>query len=157
MARKPDIQYVGQFYIHGSEARELARQEQAKHAKTTLPLAGVQRIEKVYVDPIALMGIAVAVIMLVVMLIGALNIHQAWQEHQAMSAYLGELKQCNTVLEHSYRSGFDPEDIRAKATAMGMVPLAEANVVDVYVTMPVVEEEPTWWEDVRWFLEGLIE
>ena len=157
MARKPDIQYVGQFYIHGSEARELARQEQAKHAKTTLPLARVQQIEKIYVDPVALMGIAVAVIMLVVMLIGVLSIHHVWQEQQAISAYLGELRQSNTVLEHSYRSGFDPEDIRAKATAMGMVPLAEANVVDVYVTMPVVEEEPTWWEDVRWFLEGLIE
>ena len=30
MERKPDIQYIGQFYIHGSEAQELARKEQEK-------------------------------------------------------------------------------------------------------------------------------
>ena len=157
MAHKPEIQYVGQFYIHGSEARELARKEQEKHARTSLPLARVRKIEKVYVDPIALMGIAVAVIMLVVMLVGAFGIHQAWQEHQDLSAYLGKLRQEHTALDHSYRSGFDPKDIQEKATAMGMVPMAQANVVDVYVTMPIVEAEPTWWEDVLWFLDGLIE
>ena len=157
MAHKPEIQYVGQFYIHGSEARELARKEQEKHARTTLPFARVQQIEKVYVDPVALMGIAVAVIMLVVMLIGAWNIHQAGQENQAIASYLGELRKTNTELDHNYRSGFDLKDIEAKAIAMGMIPKAQANVVDVYVTIPVEEAEPTWWEDVCWFLDGLIE
>ena len=62
MERKPDIQYVGQFYIHGSEARELARKEQEKQARTRLPLERLQNIQKVYLDPVALMGIVVSVV-----------------------------------------------------------------------------------------------
>ena len=38
MSQKPKIQYVGQFYIHGSEARQLELQEKKKRAKSKLPL-----------------------------------------------------------------------------------------------------------------------
>jgi len=157
MARKPDIQYVGQFYIHGSEARELARQEQAKHAKTMLPMSRLQQVQKIYVDPVAVMGLVVAVVMLVVMIIGAVSIHNAWTEHKAVAAYLAQLKVENGELDETYRSGYDLEDIRTKALAMGMVPMDQANVIDIRVTVPVVEQDPTWWEDMVWLLEGLIE
>ena len=112
MERKPDIQYIGQFYIHGSEARELARQEQAKRARTMLPLFRQQRVKKIYVDPVAVAGIAVAVFMLVVMIVGAISIHNAWNQYIQMSAYVEKLTQENTVLEQDYRSGYDLEDIR---------------------------------------------
>ena len=157
MARKPDIQYVGQFYIHGSEAKELARQEQAKHAKTMLPLARLQQVQKVYVDPVAIMGLVVAAVMLVVMIIGAVSIRNAWTEHQAISTYLEKLRVENAQLEEDYHNGFDPEDISTKALAMGMVPMEQANVIDIRVTVPAAEQEPTWWDDLVWLLEGLIE
>ena len=54
-------------------------------------------------------------------------------------------------------SGFDLEDIRTKAIALGMIPAEEATTVDVTVTIPVEEPEPTWWEDIVWFFEGLLE
>ena len=157
MERKPDIQYVGQFYIHGSEARKLARQEQQRTAKTKLPLARLQNVQKVYVDPVALVGIAVAVIMLAVMILGAVQIHRAWQEYEVVAEYRDGLKRENARLEHKYRSGYDLEDIRVKAEALGMVPVEEATTVQVTVTMPLVEPEPTWWEDLVWFLDGLLE
>ena len=157
MERKPDIQYIGQFYIHGSEARELARQEQAKQAKTKLPLARLKNVQKVYLDPVALIGITVAVIMLAVMILGAVQIHEAWAEYEQMSEFLSELKRENAVLEHGYRSGFDLEDIRVKALALGMIPVEEAETIQVRVTVPAAQPEPTWWEDIVWFLEGLIE
>ena len=157
MERKPDIQYVGQFYIHGSEARELARQEQARRAKTRLPLSRLQNVQKVYVDPVALIGIVVAVVMLVVMAVGAVQIYKAWGEYEVMTEYLGDLKRENTALEHSYRSGFDLDDIREKALTLGMIPVEEAQTIQVRVTVPEVEAEPTWWEDFVWFLEGLLE
>ena len=47
MNQKPKIQYIGQFYVHGSEARALELQEQKKQAKTRLPLAKLEPIEKV--------------------------------------------------------------------------------------------------------------
>ena len=157
MERKPDIQYIGQFYVHGSEARELARQEQAKQAKTRLPLERLKNIQKVYLDPVAIVGIAVAVVMLVVMVIGAMQIATAWEQCEQMSGYVDDLKRENAVLEHGYRSGFDLEDIREKALALGMIPVEEAETITVLVTMPVTEPEPTWWEDIVWFLEGLLE
>ena len=157
MERKPDIQYIGQFYIHGSEARELARKEQEKRAKTMLPALRQQRVQKVYIDPVALLGITVAVIMLAVMVIGAVSIHNAWTQNVQMEAYLQTLRQDNAVLEESYRAGYDLEDIRQKAIALGMIPIDEAQTIDVLVTVPVAEKEPTWWDDVVWFVDGLIE
>jgi len=157
MERKPDIQYIGQFYIHGSEARELARKEQLRRAKTMLPLARLQRIEKIYVDPIAIMGICVSVIMLVTMVIGAISIHNAWIQFGQISNYVETLSQENETLELEYRSGYDLEDIREKAVTLGMIPIEEAETVDVRVTIPVVHPEPTLWEEIVWFVDGLIE
>ena len=156
MERKPDIQYVGQFYVHGSEALELA-QQMGRSSKSKLPLSRRRQIQKVYVDPVALVGIAVAVVMLVVMVVGAIQIHAAWTEYEAMATYLEELKRENAVLEHGYRSGFDLDDIAQKAAALGMVPIEEAKTIQVTVTMPLVQPEPTWWEEVVWFFDGLIE
>ena len=157
MERKPDIQYIGQFYIHGSEARELARKEQEKKARTRLPLERLQNIQKIYLDPVALMGIVVSIVMLVVMIIGAVQISRAWTAYEQMSVQLAALQRENDVLEHGYRTGYDLEDIRIKAEAMGMIPVEEAETFQLRVTMPVEEPDPTWWENVVWFLEGLIE
>ena len=157
MERKPDIQYIGQFYIHGSEARELAGKEQGRIARTMLPLARLRNIQKLYIDPIAVMGIVVAVVMLVVMVIGALSIHTAWTQYRQMSAYVDTLSEKNAVLEEKYRSGFDPEDIREKAIALGMIPIEEAETIDLHVVVPVTAPEPTMWEEIVWFLDGLIE
>ena len=113
MNQKPKIQYVGQFYIHGSEARALQLQEEKQQAKTKLPLARIQKIEKVYVDPVALVGIAVAVVMLVTMVFGAVRIKQDWDQYERVSAYVSELKLDNASLNHAYRLSYDLKDIEA--------------------------------------------
>jgi len=157
MERKPDIQYIGQFYVHGSEARELARQEQAKHARTMLPLSRRQRVKKVYIDPVAIIGITVAVVMLVVMMIGAVSIHTAWNRNIQMASYLDTLRQENRQLEQEYHSGYDLEDIQQKAVALGMIPIAEAETIEIQVRIPAAEPQTTWWDELVWFVDGLIE
>lgn len=157
MARKPDIQYIGQFYVHGSEAKELARQEAARKAKTKLPLARIEKIQKIYVDPVAICGILVAITMLVVMVIGAVQIHNAWGHYEAAAATLNDLQREHAVKEHGYQGSYDLEDIRLKALSMGMIPVAEAETITVSVNIPVAQPEPTWWEEVQWFLDGLFE
>ena len=155
MNQKPKIQYVGQFYVHGSEARQLQLQEQKRQAKTKLPLARIQRIEKVYVDPVALIGIAVAVVMLVTMVLGAVQIKRDWDQYERVSAYVSELKKENARMNHAYRLSYDLEDIKIKAQAMGMVPKQELQTMTVAVTVPVQEAEPTRMEEIKLFLEGL--
>jgi len=155
MNQKPKIQYVGQFYVHGSEARQLQIQEEKRQAKTKLPLARIQAIEKIYVDPVALAGIAVAVFMLVTMVLGAVQLKRDWDQYEQVSAYVSELKRENARMSHVYRSSYDLEDIRTKALSMGMVPRSELQTMSVEVSVPVPEAEPTRLEEIKMFLEGM--
>ena len=155
MNQKPKIQYVGQFYVHGSEARQLQMQEEKRQAKTKLPLAKIQAIEKIYVDPVALAGIAVAVLMLVTMVLGAIQLKKDWDQYEQVSAYVSELKRENARKSHLYRSSYDLEDIKTKAVSMGLVPKSELQTMSVTITMPEPEPEPTRMEEIRFFLEGL--
>ena len=155
MNQKPKIQYVGQFYVHGSEARALQLQEQKRQAKTKLPLARIQKIEKIYVDPVALAGILVSVVMLVTMVLGAVQIKRDWDQYEQVSAYVSELKKENARKSHVYRLSYDLEDIKSKALAMGLVPKSELQTMAVTVNVPEKEPELTRVEEIRSFLEGL--
>ena len=156
MSQKPKIQYVGQSYIHGSEARQLELQEKKKQAKSKLPLERLRKIEVIYLDPVAIFGIVTALVMLTVMILGVLQIRKDWAEYRVMSDYVSRLNSENAELQADYRSQYDLEDIRIKATALGMVPKAELEVRTVYVTIPQPEPEMTWLEEIQWFLSGLL-
>ena len=155
MNQKPKIQYVGQFYIHGSEARQLELQEKKKRAKSKLPLERLRKVEVVYLDPVAIFGIVTALVMLTVMILGVLQIRDDWEEYRVMSNYVSRLNSENAQLQADYRSQYDLEDIRVKAQALGMVPKSELEVRTVYVTIPQPEPEMTWLEEIQWFLSGL--
>ena len=155
MSQKPKIQYVGQFYIHGSEARQLELQEKKKRAKSKLPLERLRKVEVVYLDPVAIFGIVTALVMLTVMILGVLQIRDDWKEYRVMSNYVSRLNSENAQLQADYRSQYDLEDIRVKAQALGMVPKSELEVRTVYVTIPQPEPEMTWLEEIQWFLSGL--
>ena len=155
MSQKPKIQYVGQFYIHGSEARQLELQEKKKRAKSKLPLERLRKVEVVYLDPVAIFGIVTALVMLTVMILGVLQIRDDWEEYRVMSNYVSRLNSENAQLQADYRSQYDLEDIRVKAQALGMVPKSELEVRTVYVTIPQPEPEMTWLEEIQWFLSGL--
>ena len=155
MNQKPKIQYVGQFYVHGSEARKLQLEQEKRQAKTKLPLAKIQAIEKIYVDPVALAGIAVAVFMLVTMVLGAIQLKRDWDQYEQVAAYVSELKKENARMSHLYRSSYDLEDIKTKAVSMGLVPKSELQTMSVTVTLPEPEVEPTRMEEIKFFLEGL--
>lgn len=155
MVQKPKIQYVGQFYVHGSEARKLELQQEKKKAKTSLPAVRLQKIEKIYVDPVALVGIVVAVVMLVVMVVGALQIRDDWAEYERMSEYVSQLKRENARLEHAYRQEIDLEDIRTKALALGMIPKTEMEAIRVSVTIPEPAPVVSRIDEIKGFLEGM--
>lgn len=144
MNQKPKIQYVGQFYVYGSEARAL--EQEKKQAKTRLPIAKLEAIEKVYIDPVALVGIAVAVVMLVVMVLGAVQLHNDWMAYQQMDDYVTSLRAENAALTLNYRSSYDLADIEMKALAMGLVPMGEVESRSVAVTVPQVQETVLTWD-----------
>ena len=155
MSQKPKIQYVGQFYIHGSEARQLEQEAKRKQAKSKLPLERLRSVREISLDPVAIGGILVSLMLLAVMVVGALQLKTDWANYRVMDSYVSRLSSQNAKLTEEYRSQYDLDDIRSKAEALGMVPREELQTRSVYVTVPQPEPEPTWWENLQWFLEGL--
>ena len=155
MAQKPDIQYITQFYVHGSEARVLEFKPARKHNKTVLPKATPEQKLKLYVDPVAIFGIVVAVLLLVTMVIGVVQYLDVCKEHRIMTDYVVSLQNKNVQLQEQYQAGYDLADIETKALALGMIHRDQVEVVAINPVMPVAEEEPTFWENLCWYFEGL--
>jgi len=153
MAYKPEIQYIEQFFIPGSEAPQL----QPKWGEKTQARPRLRQEKKIriLVDPVALAGILVAVVMLALMAVGVYQFNAATQEHEQMQAYLLELQDTNITREYEYYTKVDLDKIEEQARALGMIPLEEARSITVHVEVPQPQPEPTWWENVLWFLEGL--
>ena len=155
MPRKPEIQYIGQFYVHGSEAKKVETKELPKKPKTQLPKAKVEQVKNVYVDPVAICSMAVAVIMAVVLVFGAVQIGDAWDEYEVMAGYASDLRYENIRLTREYHRKYDLEDIKNAALNLGMIPIEEAQTMSIVVTMPEPEPQPSVWDDIVWFLKGL--
>ncbi len=157
MAQKPEIQYIGQFYVHGSEAKilELKQKQEQKEAKTELPEQRIQRIRKVQVDLLAIASLVMAAVLLVTMVAGTLSLQTAWQELETARQYVSELQASNVSLAAKRRAAYDLEQIRSAATAMGLVPVSEVQTMKVKVTVPQPEPERTQLDDLVWFVKGL--
>ena len=70
MVRKPDIQYVQEFYVHGSEARVIELKPRRRVIRTILPKFAPDKSIRIGVDPVALCGIVVAAVMLILLAVG---------------------------------------------------------------------------------------
>lgn len=155
MVKKPDIQYIDNFYVHGSEARVLELKPKRRIIKTVLPLSVPDKTIKIGVDPVALGGIVVALALLVMLVMGTVQYVRVCGEYQAMMDYVVTVQNENVELKQTYHDGYDLAQIEETALGLGMIPAAEADVVKVRVTVPQREPEMTIWEEIRWLCEGL--
>lgn len=155
MVRKPDIQYIGQFYVYGSEVPAAQPKRTQKRARTVLPKAKPERKICIAVDPIALAGIVVSVVLLVLMVVGGCRYMAVCGEYKQMSDYVIGLQNENVELREEFLDTCDLADIEQKALGIGMIPASEAKTVPITVTVPEETKEPTLWENMIWFLKGL--
>ena len=153
MANKPEIQYVEQFFIPGSEAPQLQPKRGGKSAWR--PQTQQEKKIKIMIDPVALFGLVVAVTMLVLMAVGVSQYNAASRRNEAAGKYLLQMQDENITREYQYRTKLDLTKIEEQARALGMIPVSEAQTITVRVEVPQPEPERTWWDDVIWFLEGL--
>ena len=75
-----------------------------------------------------------------------------------MTDYLYELESENVVLEAQYESQIDLEAVEERALALGMIPIEEARHITIQIQSrqeQVPEEEPTLWESICTYFEGL--
>ena len=153
MAGKMEIQYVN-FYIDGSTARQL-EPKQPKKKRARLPRPVRQRRIRIYVDPLALCSIAVAVVMLVLMVAGLSQMQASYTREAELEQYVSQLQGENAGLRATYEAGYDLEEVEKLALYMGMVPAQSVEQVPITVTMPETVEEPTLWEKISTFFGEL--
>ena len=155
MVQKPDIQYIESFFVPGAEAPQINRWKDPGVSVWTKPQPRQKPKVRILVDPVALIGMVVAVVMLVLMIVGIFQFNAACNEREAMSSYLTQLQDANLNKKHIYHTGIDLAWIEEQALALGMIPIEEATHISVKIDVPQPEPEPTIWENVLWFLEGL--
>ncbi len=155
MARKAEVRYIN-FYSAGSSAYKLDTVSAPKK-KQAVPQPKQRKRKKILirVDPVAVVGVFLALVMLIMMVVGLLQLGSAKKQAVQMQSYVLQLKEQNRALDEQYHAGFDPEEIRLIATQMGMIPIEHAQ--HIQISMPVSQpvEEPTVWETVYTFLVGL--
>ena len=155
MAKKPDIQYIDKFYVHGSEARVLELKPQRRIIKTILPAAAPDKTIKLFVDPVAICGIAVAVALLVALVLGTAQYARVCRDYRAMMDYVVSVQNENVELRESYRSQVNLEAVEQRALELGMIPIEMADKIVIHVEQPAQEPEMTIWDEIEWFCKGL--
>ena len=155
MVRKPDIQYVTQFYSYGSEAKVLELKPKTQKKKFTLPKVAPQQKIDIRFDPVAWAGIVVAIMLVVLMAVSVHSYLDCCADYEQMTDYVISLQNFNVEKQQEYVKLYDLNDIQEKALALGMIPMEEAEVFTFTPVIPEEEAEPLWWEDVSWFLKGL--
>lgn len=155
MALQPDIQYVPICYVDGSTARKL---EQPVYKTPTAPQPRRRKAKRIVVavDPVAVFGLLVAVVLLVCMISGFVEYSVLREQNRQMTDYVTALELEKAQLEQTYRDGYDLDEIRDFAEANGMVPAEEAPQIQIEVEIPQPEQaQLSFWESITTFLAGL--
>ena len=144
-----------QFYTPGTAAVKVAVQEE----QYWLPISEPKKVKKtiIRVDPISVVGFAVAICMLILLAVGVSQMNAARREVNALEHYIAQMTAQNHALEETYSAGYELWDIEQKAFDMGMIPVEEVKTYHIYIPAPQVQtaETPTGWEKFTGRLTGL--
>ena len=145
MARKTTERYV-RYYTFGSTAVKLDRREhRAALPKYTAPA----KRKPIPVDPVALVGSAVAIVLAILMIVGFAQVAHTSAQVKKLETQVMTLELEQEGLRQKYENGYDLEEVRAAAESMGMIPAEEAIHVRVPVPAQTVEIETlSWWDSM---------
>lgn len=154
MVQRMDIQYIN-FYTQGSAARKIA--PAIPFPVGVKPRPKKRKMQRIYVDPVAMLGIVVAVSMLVMMAVGLSQLRVEQQKTASMVEYVQTLRQENERLQNQYTAECNLEMVEKTALALGMVPCSEVEHISVEVELSQSEDmEPvSIWQRIGTFLTGL--
>ena len=152
MARQTEVCYIN-YYVSGSAAYQV--EQKPVKQKATLPKMRRQKKILVHIDPMATLGIFVASVMFVLMVVGAFRLNSVNRQAEQMNNYVLSLQEETAQLRNTYEQGYDLEEIRRIAEARGMIPISDAQHVEILVEIPEETQEPTVWESFVTFLAGL--
>lgn len=153
MARQADIQYVA-YPVDGSAARKV---ETTSVGRNAAPVAARRAQRKVIaVDPVAVCGIVLSVMMLFAMVVGLVQYRHSLQQTQQMSSRVHQLQQQNYQLQQTYQSGFNLDEIERIAMEAGMVPAEQMERVRIDMGQNAQEEvQMSFWDRITAILTGI--
>lgn len=152
MAHNVSVQYV-QYYTQGSAARRIL--PAAKNLISTLPKIKKRKAHRIYIDPVAILGTAVALCMLVMMVVGVNQLRQEQQKTAVMGQRVEQLRMENRQLQAEYAVQCDLDEVERTALALGMIPRQEAAHTTIQVEPVETVESITMWQRIGTFLTGL--
>ena len=155
MANKYGIQYVN-FYTDGSCAKKITQVRQAP--RVTLPKPKKHKRRVIYVDPVATLGIAVAVCMMIMMFVGLSQLQTERKQAQTMAQYVEYLDDRNAQLTEQFDSGYDLQEVERTALALGMQPQSQVPQTVVHVPadeVPVLPQKTTLLTRISAIINGL--
>lgn len=153
MARQPDVRYIN-YYVSGTLAYQPEKKTQRRQ-KAILPKIKPQQKLLIRIDPLAVCGLAVAVALMIMMVVGFVQWDNARTEAAILRNYVATLEAENAQLQNTYTSGYDPEEIRNIALNMGMIPAEQAEHIQMQVIVPQPVEAPSGWASVWAFILGM--
>ncbi len=156
MAMQPEIQYVPFCYVDGSAARKVQCQPQKKATAAPAPQPRRAKRKVIAVDPVAICGTVLAVVMLVMLLAGFAEYTACRERSRQMQDYVSSLELENAQLQQQFDGNIDMEYVEEVADALGMVPAENANQIQIDVQLPPEQtEQLSLWESITTFLAGL--
>lgn len=144
MARKESPRYI-RFYTDGSAARQLELPQKPRTSPKP-KRAGKQKVLRL--DGLVVIGLAVAAVMALCLAVGSFRMSRAEYELNALENYVNQLEAENQSLKTEYANGYSLPEVRVAAEAMGLVPMDEVRHITLDIPEPVVEEEPSWWQQL---------
>ena len=154
MADRVQIQYV-KYYTQDNTAKRVAPAIPLHTG--ALPQIKKRKLHRIYVDPVATLGIVVAVSMMIMMLVGITQLRSENARLDVMQKQVEMLRQQNADLQAQYDKEVNLDAVKEIALALGMVPGREVAHSTIEVEMPQ-EEAPTEvsiWNRIGTFLTGL--
>lgn len=132
MAHNADIRYI-RFYTDGSAAKKIAPAVPDVSTITTAPRTHKKKRIRIYVDPVAVLGIAVSVIMLICIYAGISGFNRAQARCSDMQQKVADLRVENARLQEDYEKGYDLSAIGAEARNLGMIPQSSVEHISISV------------------------
>ena len=132
MAHNADIRYI-RFYTDGSAAKKIAPAVPADPKPATAPRTHKKKRIKLYVDPVAVLGIVVSVVMLICIFAGISGFNRAQARCADMEQKVADLRVENARLQEEYAKGYDLSAIGAEARNLGMVPQSSVEHISISV------------------------
>ena len=113
------------------------------------------KVQRICVDPVALLGIVVATCMMVMMAVGVGQLRVEQEKSAVMADYVQRLEIRNDQLEAEFAASCDLEQVEKTALALGMIPAEQATHTAITVEPVQTETQTTVWNRIGTFLTGL--